>query len=239
MPAPRGPDDFRGVRAIFAGAEKLRERTRLVYKEKFGVTAFEGYGVTETSPVLAVNTPAHHKPGSVGAGLLPRIETRTEPVEGIAGGGRLFVRGPNVMLGYLREDQPRRNPAACRRLAADTGDVVAHRRRGLSSPSRAASSASPRSAARWMSLAAVELAAQELWPDHKHAAVAVPCEERGNRFFLLSECLEATREALIAHFQARGLLAARLTAQGAGRGEVPLLATGKVDYGRVAQALKT
>ena len=99
------PYDFYAMRYIFAGAEKVREETRHLFADRFGVRVLEGYGATETSPVLALNTAMQCRPGTVGR-FLPGIEWRLEPVAGIETGGRLHVRGPNVMLGYLRETAP-------------------------------------------------------------------------------------------------------------------------------------
>ena len=112
-----------------AGAEPVKESTRRTYMEKFGLRILEGYGVTETAPALALNTPMFNKFGTVGR-ILPGMEARLEKVEGVDEGGRLFVRGPNVMLGYLKVD----NPGVLEPPAEgwhDTGDIVTHRRAGL------------------------------------------------------------------------------------------------------------
>lgn len=115
------PYDFRSVRYLMAGAEKVQTATLETWSKKFGARILEGYGATECSPVISVNTWVEPCVGSAGR-LLTGIEYRLEPVEGVAEGGRLLVRGPNVMKGYL-------NPDANARFQAlngwyDTGDIA-------------------------------------------------------------------------------------------------------------------
>ncbi|MDP3523685.1 MAG: AMP-binding protein, partial [Hoeflea sp.] len=118
-----GDTDFQSLRLIVAGAEAVREQTRKTYLERFGATIIEGFGMTETAPVAAVNSGSHFKDGTVGR-LLPGMALRLEPVEGINEGGRLFVSGPNVMLGYMLAG----NPGVLQPLEGgwhDSGDIVA------------------------------------------------------------------------------------------------------------------
>jgi acyl-[acyl-carrier-protein]-phospholipid O-acyltransferase/long-chain-fatty-acid--[acyl-carrier-protein] ligase len=113
--------DFNSLRYLMAGAEKVQTATFETWARKFGVRILEGYGATECSPVLSLNTPMEPGVGSAGR-LLPGIEYRLETVEGVTDGGRLFVRGPNVMKGYLNPDAN----AQFQSLQGwyDTGDIV-------------------------------------------------------------------------------------------------------------------
>ena len=159
---------FRTLRYVIAGAEPLKAETRRVYMEKFGLRLLEGYGVTEASPVLAVNTAAFNKTGTVGK-LLPFIEARIEPVPGIDQGGRLHVRGPNIMIGYYRADDPGElepPPGGWH----DTGDIVAIDSEGfVAIKGRAKRFA--KIAGEVISLGAVEDLLSGLWPDDVVAAV--------------------------------------------------------------------
>ena len=115
------PYDFRSLRYLFAGAEKLQEATATLYAQRFGIRVLEGYGATECSPCISVNTPLAPQAGSAGR-FLPGIEYRLEPVPGVTDGGRLLVRGPNVMGGYLNADANAQFKAGAGWY--DTGDIV-------------------------------------------------------------------------------------------------------------------
>ena len=115
------PYDFRSLRYLFAGAEKVQEATAATWAQRFGVRVLEGYGATECSPVIAANTPMRPKHGAAGR-LLPGVEYQLAAVEGVAEGGRLLVRGPNVMKGYLNEEANARFQAAGGWY--DTGDIA-------------------------------------------------------------------------------------------------------------------
>ncbi len=145
MPARLKPDEMKSLRYIIAGAEKVKDATRQNYG-RHGGTILEGYGATECSPVICCSLPHRTKPGSVGP-LLPGIEARLEPVPGISEGGRLVVKGPNVMAGYMFADKPGVlvPPAGGWH---DTGDIVDIDERVASCRSKAGRSASPRSAAK-------------------------------------------------------------------------------------------
>jgi len=112
--------DFYALRYVFAGAEKLQPATQKLWNERFGIRIFEAYGTTEAAPGLAMNTPLSNKAGTVGT-FLPGIEHRLEPIPG-TGGGRIFFRGPNRMLGYYLPDQP--GVLVDTDEWYDTGDIV-------------------------------------------------------------------------------------------------------------------
>jgi acyl-[acyl-carrier-protein]-phospholipid O-acyltransferase/long-chain-fatty-acid--[acyl-carrier-protein] ligase len=115
------PYDFHAVRIVGAGAEKVSDETRRLWNDLFGLRILEGYGATETAPVIAFNTPMHFRAGAVGR-FMPGIEHRLDPVPGIPEGGRLSVKGPNVMLGYMLDSAPGQIQPAGEWY--DTGDIV-------------------------------------------------------------------------------------------------------------------
>ena len=219
--------DFYAMRTIFSGAEKLRDETRRLYAERFGVRVLEGYGATETSPVLALNTPMHNRPGAAGR-LLPGMEHRLQPVDGIADGGRLLVRGPNVMLGYLRAAAP----GVLETLPDgwyDTGDVCTVDGDGfVTIVARAKRFA--KIAGEMVSMPAAEALAAGLWPDAAHAVVAMPDGRKGEALVLLTTQADATGGALLAHARAGG--AAEIAVPRIVRvvDALPRLGSGKIDY---------
>jgi len=219
--------DFYSVRYVFAGAERVKAETRRVWSEKFGIRILEGYGATETAPALAVNTPMHFKAGTVGR-LLPGIEHRVESVEGISDGGRLFVRGPNVMLGYLRAENPGvLDPP--REGWYDTGDIVQIDDEGfVTIKGRAKRFA--KVAGEMVPLGAVEELVARVWPSAMHAVVTLPDAKRGEQLVLVTDQADAARAPLAASAREAGLPEIFVPRVILCVAKVPLLGTGKIDY---------
>jgi acyl-[acyl-carrier-protein]-phospholipid O-acyltransferase/long-chain-fatty-acid--[acyl-carrier-protein] ligase len=219
--------DFQSLRYIFAGAEKVKPETRAAYMRHFRKPVFEGYGATETAPVLALNTMAAAREGSVGL-LLPGIEHRLEPVPGIAEGGRLFVRGANVMLGYLKVDQPGVVQAPVDGWY-DTGDIVSIDMDGfVFIQGRAKRFA--KIGGEMVSLVIAESLAQEVWPDAEVAVVSVPDARKGERLVLVTSVADATPRAMLARARERGVAEIMVPRDVVVVSKLPLLGTGKVDY---------
>lgn len=130
------PEAFGSLRIVMAGAEKLPERTAQSFEDHFGIRPLEGYGCTECSPVVAVNTydfraayfrQVGAKRGTIGHPL-PGIGVRIiDPDSGeslpVDKPGLLLVRGPNVMLGYL--NRPEKTAEVLRDGWYNTGDIAA------------------------------------------------------------------------------------------------------------------
>lgn len=119
------PGDFKSLRIMVAGADKCPDALRQGYIEKHGVTLLEGYGATETSPVVSVNSHVNNKPGSIGK-VLPNVHVKIinfetgeecKPMEV----GKIMVKGENVMKGYY--DDPELTAEAIVEGWYNTGDM--------------------------------------------------------------------------------------------------------------------
>lgn len=226
--------DLRSLRYIVAGAEAVKDTTRQTYSEKFGLRILEGYGVTETAPVLAVNTPMFNRSGTVGR-FLPGIEPKLEPVPGIEEGGRLSVRGDNVMTGYLRAENPgmlEETPGGWH----DTGDIVDIDGDGfVRIKGRAKRFA--KIAGEMVSLAAVEQICAGLWPDHPVAVAALPDARKGERLVLVTTNKDADRAQVQEHMRKAGTPELMMPAEVRILPELPLLGSGKIDHVALGKAL--
>lgn len=229
------PGALDGVRYVVAGAERVKDQTRVTWA-KTGAVILEGYGATECSPVLACNLPSINQSGTVGP-LLPGIEYRLEPVEGITDGARLLVRGPNVMLGYMTAERPGvvvPPPEGWH----DTGDIVAlDEVRRIAIRGRAKRFA--KIGGEMISLAAVEGLVSALWPQHNHVVVAVPDARKGEQLVLVTENPEAEIKAVLVQMREEGLPELWVPKSILITTAIPLLGSGKVDFPAAIELART
>jgi len=225
------PYDFFRLRYVIAGAEKLSDSVRDLWSEKFGLRILEGYGATETAPVLAVNTPMAYRSGSVGR-FLPGVEARLVAVPGIDRGGLLHVRGPNVMTGYLRHE----NPGVLQPVSSseglhwyETGDIVDIDADGfvhiIGRVKRFA-----KVAGEMISLEVVEAVARAASPEHMHAASLQPDPAKGEAVVLFTTDSALGRDALLASARLQGQSELVVPRKLIRLEALPLLGTGKTDY---------
>jgi len=219
--------DLSCIELMVCGAERVKPETREIYQKRFGVELLEGYGATEASPVISVNIPGRNKHGTVGP-FLPGIEWRLEAVPGIEGGKKLFVRGPNVMRGYLDPTKPFGIDLLPQGWH-DTGDVVDVDDEGfiriLGRVKRFA-----KVGGEMVSLNAVEAYAANVWPENLHAAVALPDSRKGERIILFTDRADATAEALQAWCKANGASELAVPKRIVVIDAIPVLGSGKTDY---------
>ena len=222
--------DMDSIRLAVCGAERVKDETRALVRRKFEIEILEGYGATEASPVIAANQWEHNRPGTVGC-LMSGMESRLVPVDGIEEGGRLHVKGPNIMMGYLRPA----NPGVLERPEGgwhDTGDIVAIDDDGsiriLGRVKRFA-----KIGGEMVSLAVVENCASAIWPDNLHAAVTLPDPRKGEQVILLSDTPSSNREDILAWAKNHGVPELSVPKRVYHVDEIPVLGTGKIDYGAV------
>jgi acyl-[acyl-carrier-protein]-phospholipid O-acyltransferase / long-chain-fatty-acid--[acyl-carrier-protein] ligase len=230
------PGDLKSVRYAVCGAERVRDETRALLRKKHGLELVEGYGLTETSPMAAANQPGNYKPGTVGH-LMAGMQAKLEPAEGIPDAGRLFLKGPNVMLGYIRPEHPGKI-VPVEDGWHDTGDVVSIDEEGfIAIKGRMKRFANV--GGEIISLAVVENCATALWPEYGHAAVALPDERKGEQIVLVTTKREAKRADLLGWAQSHGIAEIAVPRRIVYADAIPTLGTGKPDYGKVETLAKT
>jgi acyl-[acyl-carrier-protein]-phospholipid O-acyltransferase/long-chain-fatty-acid--[acyl-carrier-protein] ligase len=220
------PFDFRSIRYCFAGAEPVKPTTRQVYMEKFGLRILEGYGVTETAPILAVNTPMYNRIGSVGK-LMPGMDYKLEKVPGIDEGGRLLVKGANIMAGYLRAEKPGELEPPVDGWH-DTGDIVEVDEEDFVFI-RGRAKRFAKIGGEMVSLAAVEALAEELWPGYLSAVATIPDPKKGERLVMITDHPGAQRSAFVAFAKSRKASDIMVPSE-IFHSEVPVLGSGKLDF---------
>lgn len=231
------PYDFRCLRYLFAGAEKVQDETARVWAQRFGVRILEGYGATECSPVISVNLPMAPKHGTAGR-LLPGLELRLEAVEGVADAGRLFVRGPNVMRGYLNADADAKFQA----LGGwyDTGDIVSVDADGFITI-RGRMKRFAKVSGEMVSLTAVEDALAGAFPHYGQrcevAVIARPDEDKGEVLLAVTNEPKLRLDEVRAAIKGKGLTNLCVPREVKFVKEIPKLGTGKVNHRELAARL--
>lgn len=223
------------LRIAVCGAERVREETRKTAEERFSFEVLEGYGVTECAPVLAANQPGDIRSGTIGK-MLPGIETRLDPVEGLEDAGRLFVRGPNIMKGYISSEKPGQVIPLLEGWH-DTGDVVSVDNDGYY-VIRGRIKRFAKIGGEMVSLTVVENCAFAVWSDYMHAAAIVPDPRRGEQIILVTEHPNPKRHELMTWAQTHGVPEIAVPKKIISTENLPVLGTGKLDYVSVTRLAK-
>jgi len=228
------PSDFATLKVVISGGEMLADEVAQMYRERFGLTIWEGYGSTESSCAMALNTGALWRPGNTVGPMLPDMELRIAPLPGLASGGVLHVRGPNVMKGYFLPEHPGELSPTGSSVGPgwlDTGDVAAVLEDGyLRIEGRIKRFA--KIAGELVSLDLVERLARRASPGFDHAAT-VQLLADGETTILFTTDPLLTRAQLLAVARDLGEQELAVARQLARVEALPILPNGKTDYIRL------
>jgi acyl-[acyl-carrier-protein]-phospholipid O-acyltransferase/long-chain-fatty-acid--[acyl-carrier-protein] ligase len=229
-------EKFAELRTILAGGGPLRAEIAKLWAGRPGVSVLEAYDMPEGAGAIAVNSLTHSRPGSAGR-LLPGMEIRLEIMEGLGDGGRLWLSGPNVMLGRIRDDAPGilQPPLGGWH---DTGEAVSTDREGFFTLHGRADrlvvvEGEP------ISLDRAEALAAASWPQAAHAAVFVTDRRKTGRIVLVTTASEADRGTLQGSAAAAGLSERTAPAEIIRVEQLPLTEAGRIDHARTLEIARS
>ncbi|MDD5491247.1 MAG: AMP-binding protein [bacterium] len=236
------PYDFYAMRYIFCGAEALTETVFNKYVETYGIRVMSGYGATECAPVISINSPLEYEYGSVGK-VLPGIDYKLVPVEGIDNKsgklGRLYVKGPNIMKGYLKNEKANHKYLIEDQGWYDTGDIVETMETGfLKIVGRMKRFA--KISGEMVSLTAIEDALAGAFGERKEIAImAVADEKKGEKLIAVVNSQKIELKDIREKLKEKGFSELAHPREVQLLKEIPKLGTGKVDYVKLKELCKS
>ncbi len=234
------PYDFYSMRYIFSGAEPLSEAVFDRYARVYGIRVMSGYGATECSPIVSIASALEHEYGTVGK-VLPGMEYKLVAVAGIDDKdgtvGKLFVRGKNVMKGYLKNEAANRKYLVEDEGWYDTGDMVEFTEKGfLKIVGRLKRFA--KISGEMISLTAVEESLHGLFGERKDIVVlAIADEHKGERLIIATNSPQGEMKAVRETLKGKGFSDLAVPRDIRFIKDLPKLGTGKIDYMRLKDML--
>jgi len=224
------PGDFKTLRLMVAGADKCPDALREGYMKKHGVTLLEGYGATETSPVISVNSHEFNRPGSTGK-VIPGVQVRIENFETgedckTKEVGKIMVKGDSVMKGYY--DDPELTANALKDGWYDTGDMgFFDEENYLWHAGRFKRFA--KVGGEMVSLVKVENTMEKYLPEGVSCCIVEIMDEKKGSFIVATVSQEVNKTEILRKMM-NELPIIALPRQFIVIGELPMMSTGKIDF---------
>jgi len=241
-------EDFKWLNFVVSGAEKLPQDIRELWINKFDITILEGYGATEASPVISVNTKFSNKKGTVGR-IVPLIDFALRPVNGIEEGKELLVKGPNIMKGYLDSTEPAKLNSTNSEVVItenasysedngwyETGDLVKIDKFGyLTILGRIKRFA--KLGGEMVSLSEVETVATKIWPSDHHAAISMTINSL-EAIILFTTKRDPERKKILNFVKQNNLSNLVVPKMIEFIEKIPIFGSGKIDYQQLVEEIR-
>ena len=232
------PGDFASIKLAVSGADKCPDHLRALFRDKHGIEIIEGYGTTETSPVISANPRHANRPGSIGVPI-PGTEVRIEHLEtgaacGVGETGKILVKGQGVMQGYLNDVEE--SSLRIKSGWYDTGDLGYLDEDGyLWHQGRLKRFV--KIGGEMISLVQVEESLNAVTPDHiECCAVELPDAKRGSRIVAVTTSAVDSRE--VSRLLSEELPNLALPKKYVTIGEFPRMGSGKTDFRKLTALVR-